>query len=52
MNFGVIASWTFVFLALFCSTAHGGKSENQSTVYIILRTNIYVKFIFGSLFST
>ena len=51
MNFGVIESWTFVFLALFCSAAHGGKSENRNTIYIILRTNIYsVKFIFGSLF--
>lgn len=33
MNFGVIVSWTFVLLALSCSTAHGGESENHNKIY-------------------
>jgi len=54
MNFGVIASWTFVFLALFCSTAHGdyvshsdGKEGHNTafTIVIVLGVVFAIQFL-------
>lgn len=56
MNFGVIVSWTFVLLALFCSTAHGdyvshsdGKEEHKNTtaftIVIVLGVILAIQFL-------